>query len=311
MVSLYSLRKHLRQFNAFRHLFGRHTGVALLFVIVIVGLWYWNEQGVRAQMSWEGPPQEQSLSNWYTWHRILRNDAYMVGWSDFRQAPLWVTYKLEAVRTPNRLPRPEGFSSDWRSLWPITPQTYSNSGYDRGHLAPNYAIAATYGREAQQQTFLMTNIAPQRPNLNRKLWQRLEAAEMDVLVPRFGALWIVAGPVYSASPKRLASCNGWVASLISMRLPACVSIPEAYYKILIVPGRTKNESARMLAFIFPQEVRGDEPLDRYLTTIDEVQRQTGLNFFPQLPALEQSELTSSVNTAGWPIGQFVRTPSRY
>lgn len=311
MVSLYSLRKYLTQIRAFRQLFGRHTGIALLFLLVVGGLWYWNEHGVRAHMSWAGPPQEQSFSQYTAIHRILRNDAYMVGWSDIRQTPLWVTYTLERVQQPNRLPRPEGFSSDWRSLWPITPRTYSNTGYDRGHLAPNHAIAATYGRQAQQQTFLMTNIAPQRPNLNRKLWQRLEAAEMDVLVPRFGKLWVIAGPVFPASPQTLSSCEGWVGALLAMKLPACVSVPDAFYKILVVPGQGPQEQARMLAFIFPQDVQGDEPLDRYLTTVDEVQRRTGLNFFPQLPAVQQRQLEGVVNVSGWPMGQFVRTPSRY
>lgn len=292
-----------------RPIIGRHAGLVLLGILVLCGIWYWSQQSARERMSWEGVPQAQQWQDWRTWHRVLRNDAYLVGWSDVRVAPLWVVYRLDARRDPYRLKRPEGFEQDWRSVVPLTPAAYTATGYDRGHLAPNYAIASLYGRQAQQQTFLMTNIAPQRPNLNRKLWQRLEAAEVDVLLPQMGTIWVIDGPVYGERPEYLSSCNRWVASLMSMRMPVCVAVPEAFYKILVVPGQ-QGQSTRILAFLFPQEVRGDEPLDRYLVSVDEVERRTGIDFFPRLP-VQQQVLESAVVTLGWPLSQFVHMPSRY
>ena len=292
-----------------RPIFARRAALVVLCVAVLGGLWYWQQQPVRERMAWEGVPQAQQWQRWETWHRVLRNDAYLVGWSDVRAAPLWVVYRLDARKTPYRLKRPEGFERDWRSLVPLTPAAYTATGYDRGHMAPNHAIAAVYGRDAQRQTFLMTNITPQRPNLNRKLWQRLEAAEMEVLLPQVGTLWVIDGPVYGEHPAYLASCKTWVASLVSLKVPVCVAVPDAFYKILVVPPR-EGQPARMLAFIFPQEVRGDEPLDRYVVSVAEVERRTGIDFFPRLPAQQQA-LVSSVNTADWPMGQFVRTPMRY
>ena len=297
-------------FDMVRLLFGRHTGIALLLVAVLGGVWYWSQQSARERMSWEGVPQAQSMQDWHAWHRVLRNDAYLVGWSDLRVSPLWVIYRLDAKKDQYHLKRPDGFEQDWRSVVPLSPATYTGTGYDRGHMAPNYAIASLYGKEAQQQTFLMTNIAPQRPNLNRKLWQRLEAAEMDVLLPQMGTMWVIDGPIYSDAPQYLSTCRGWVASLMSLKVPACVAVPQSFYKILVVPGQ-QGQSTRILAFIFPQEVRGDEPLDRYLVSVDAIERQTGLNFFPKLSEVQQRQLESSVNSAGWPLEQFVRTASRY
>lgn len=297
-------------FDLVRVLFGRHTGVALLVVLALSGVWYWSQQAARERMSWEGVPQVQNVADWRAWHRVLRNDAYLVGWSDVRVAPLWVVYRLDAKKDQYRLKRPEGFEPDWRSVLPLTPSTYTGTGYDRGHMAPNHAIASIYGKEAQQQTFLMTNIAPQRPNLNRKLWQRLEAAEMDVLLPQAGTMWVIDGPIYGAQAQYLSTCQGWVVSLMSLRMPVCVAVPQSFYKILVVPGQ-QGRPTRVLAFIFPQEVRGDEPLDRYLVSVDDIERQTGLNFFPKLPEAQQKVLESSVDTAGWPLPMFVRTPSRY
>ena len=297
-------------FDLVRVLFGRHTGVALLVILALSGVWYWSQQSARERMSWEGVPQVQSMSDWHAWHRVLRNDAYMVGWSDVRVAPLWVVYRLDAKKDQYHLKRPDGFEQDWRSVVPLVSAAYTGTGYDRGHMAPNYAIASLYGKDAQQQTFLMTNIAPQRPNLNRKLWQRLEAAEMDVLLPQMGTMWVIDGPIYGAQPQYLSTCRGWAASLMSFKVPVCVAVPQSFYKILVVPGQ-QGRATRMLAFIFPQEVRGDEPLDRYITTVDEVERQTGLNFFPKLPEAQQQRLESVADTSAWPLSQFVRTPSRY
>jgi hypothetical protein len=55
-----------------------------------------------------------------------------------------------------------------RSAWkPIVKKidgsiTDSGGGFDRGHMTPNFAIASQYGSLAQLETFLITNISPQK-----------------------------------------------------------------------------------------------------------------------------------------------------
>ncbi|GBU26796.1 endonuclease [Treponema sp. R8-4-B8] len=49
---------------------------------------------------------------------------------------------------------------------------YTNSGYDRGHMAPNADFNDT--RENALMTFFIANIWPQTPNLNRVEWLRTE-----------------------------------------------------------------------------------------------------------------------------------------
>jgi endonuclease G len=72
-----------------------------------------------------------------------------------------------------------------------------------------------------------------------------------------------------------------------------------------------SSEPRALAFVMPQDVAGNEPLDRYLVSIDEVEARTGLDFFPQLPGPIEYRLESSVKTAGWQLSQVARLPSRY
>lgn len=49
---------------------------------------------------------------------------------------------------------------------------FTNSGYDRGHMAPNADFNDTY--ENALMTFFIANIWPQTPNVNRVLWLRTE-----------------------------------------------------------------------------------------------------------------------------------------
>ncbi|OHV13464.1 DNA/RNA non-specific endonuclease [Kushneria phosphatilytica] len=264
----------------------------ILGAAVLGGLWYWQERDYRAQMSWMGPPEAQVWYDWHTLNRTLRNDGYMVGWSDLRRNPLWVTYRLTRVADPEAGPRPSGFREDIRAIWRTTSSDYTGTGYDRGHMAPNYAIAVVNGRAAQQDTFLMTNVAPQRPALNRKLWQRLEEVIIDDFVPHFGTVWVTDGPIFDSSVTRL---------------PSLIEIPDAFYKILVIPGR----HPKMLGFIMPQKVSGNEPLDRFVVSVDEIEARTGLDFFSQLPDGVEHQLESRSDPGAWQLKRYARQPSRY
>nr|WP_298410818.1 DNA/RNA non-specific endonuclease [uncultured Halomonas sp.] len=272
----------------------RNLGVSLLFVSVATGLWYWQEQDVRDQLSWMGVPTWDTLG-FTNFHRVLRNDGTLIGWSDLRVNPLWVSYQLREIDDPHSGPRPN-FKRDWRTLWPIAPESYFGSGYDRGHLAPNYAIATVHGRTAQTQTFLMSNISPQRPDLNRKLWQRLEEIVIDHFVARFGVVEVITGPVFP--PAFLDNVFNRVG---------LVEVPQAFYKIIVVPSK----QPKALAFLMPQTVQGNEPLDRYLVSIDEIEARTGLDFFSLLPDDVETGLESSIREQGWDLKQVARLPSRY
>lgn len=272
----------------------RRFGITALFVVVATGLWHFQERELRDGLSWQGVTTWQELTP-LSFHRVLRNDGFLVGWSDVRVSPLWVSYLLHEVEDPGAGPRP-GFRRDWRALWPIAPDSYFGSGYDRGHLAPNYAIAAVHGKAAQRDTFLMSNMSPQRPELNRRLWQRLEEVVMDRFVPRFGTLQVITGPVFPAS------FRDNVLNRVGL-----VEVPEAFYKILVVPG----EEPRALAFLMPQGVAGDEPLDDFLVSIDELEARTGLDFFPQLPEAAAAALEAEVESAGWGLEAVARLPGRF
>ncbi len=142
----------------------------------------------------------------------------------------------------------------------------------------------------------MSNMSPQRPELNRRLWQRLEEVVMDHFVPRFATLQVITGPIF---PARFQDN---VLNRVGL-----VEVPEAFYKILVVPG----DRPRALAFIMPQRVAGDEPLDDFLVSIDEVEARTGLDFLPRLSPAAAEALEGRVDTAGWGLEAVARLPGRF
>ncbi len=276
----------------------RHPVLLILAALLAGGGYAYEVLHARPAMSWHGVPQAQSWQP-LTWTRVLRNDAFLVGWSDLRGNPLWVQYRLHPVPADApHLRRPQRFERDWRALNSIGHDDYSGSGHDRGHLAPNYAISRLYGAQAQRQTFLMTNIAPQRPNLNQKVWQRLEEIEIDVFAPRYGELWVITGPIFDPDIQRLSST-------------ARVELPDAYFKIYAAPQGGPQGQAKLLAFVVPQTVKGDEPLDRFVTSVDRIEELTGLDFFPQLEAGLQTRLEAAIDPAAWQLEQVARRRGRY
>ncbi|ARU47702.1 Nuclease [Sulfurospirillum diekertiae] len=258
---------------------------AFLLALLLGGLSYSYEFFIaRDTMVFQGVPKaiESSLE---TYTRIFRNRAYMVGYSDLRGNPLWVVYKLTPpFQNVSPLKRPDSFNADWRNMGLITSSDYVNSGYDRGHMAPNHAIALLYGKEAQEETFLMTNITPQKPMLNQKLWQHLEAIELESFAPKFKELWVYTGPLFDFKTTHLKSSR-------------FIEIPDAFYKIYV--GIEQSGEIKTLSFIIPQNAKGNDRLEKYLVSIDEVERRSGFDFLYELDDKIENVLEKKIDQSSW------------
>jgi endonuclease G len=298
------MRKNSSTFNLFKLLTGllglsrKHPVVLLIIFVLGVGGYVYEVKIARPALLYQGAPQAISAKNSDTWFRILRNEGFILGYSDLRGNPLWVMYALTDSETNEPpLKRPSRFETDWRSLNRLSHDSYQKSGYDRGHMAPNYAISRLYGRAGQMDSFLMTNITPQKPNLNQKLWQRLEEAEIKQFAKLFGKVWVITGPVFSGSVERLPS--DWK-----------VEIPDAFYKIYLTEA-APGKPARALAFLMPQNVSGKEPLAQFVTNIDTIEAQTGLDFFSELEDDTEVILEAAIEPQPWNLQAISKQPNRY
>ncbi len=214
--------------------------------------------------------------------RVLVNRGYVVGYSEARRSPLWAAYRVgDLARIPEPPPRPERFEVDRRTVARVRPEDYAGSGYDRGHLAPNYAIATRFGAAGQEETFLMSNIVPQKHALNAGPWKELELRAATSYPARFREIWVMAGPVLGASPQTLRGG---------------VPVPEACWMVLLDEHEGR---LRAMAFVFPSETPADAAPSAFLTSIDRIEVRTGLDLFPELPDAAEAALEARIAPRVW------------
>jgi endonuclease G len=126
---------------------------------------------------------------------------------------------------------------------------YSHTGFDRGH---NIASAdRNYNKTLQKETFLMSNIAPQRPNLNRRLWAKIE---------RFVRL-------QAFKYKNISVITGNCGTLGTLgKKKHNVNIPAWWYKIIFLPNH------KTISFLAPNSNSvGRDKAKKYLTNIKTIE----------------------------------------
>ena len=76
-----------------------------------------------------------------------------------------------------------------------------------------------------------------------------------------------------------------------------IAIPDAFYKVLLRKGKTNWTT---LAFLCKNEA-GDRSILTYVTTIDEVEKLSGIDFFHSLPDEVEEEIESQDNISQWTL----------
>lgn len=217
----------------------------------------------------------------------LVNPGYEVGYDDVEHVPRWAAYKVTRHDGAHG-PRPSGFRVDTRTRSKVRSEVYTRSGYDRGHMAPNYALAVCHGEAAQRASFLMTNVVPQLHGLNAGLWKDIELRIAQRYSERYGEVWVVNGPVFSpGTPPRYIGPSD-----------TRVRVPDAFW--MVVARRDGEGRLLTQAFVIPhREIWRDLDLSRYLASVDEVERISGLDLFPLLPEETQRVLEASPAPRAW------------
>lgn len=201
--------------------------------------------------------------------------------------PLWVQYELSPAELEGPASREDDFQPDRSIPAPFRAELadYAGSGYDRGHMVP----AADMKRSDQVMTesFLLSNMCPQNPTLNRGLWARLEDAVRGWVRQR-GALTVISGPVFSPTDGRVG---------YPVVGQGAVAVPTHFFKIVVDANRPGDLQA--LAFLVPNRAPGDTDLAAYLVSIDEIERLTGTDYLTALPEGEESALEARASAALW------------
>ncbi|WP_421243063.1 DNA/RNA non-specific endonuclease [Aeromonas enteropelogenes] len=204
----------------------------------------------------------------------LCRQGYAAGYNYDYKVANWVSYRMTAESAQGKVKRKDAFAEDKEVpvAFRATLADYKRSGYDRGHQAPAADMAAT--EVTMKQSFLLTNMTPQLPALNQKAWRILEEKVRQWAIARED-VQVITGPVFTHSEEYIG--NG-------------VMIPSAYYKIVMDPARLQA-----IAFIMPQEDIPTSQIANYRVSVREVEEQTQLDFFSDMPYEQQETLEARVS----------------
>lgn len=195
---------------------------------------------------------------------ILCRKGYLLAHDPVRKTPIWVVEHLTTEKANGSLPRKDAFKADPNLVKGKRAEIsdYSNCGYDRGHMAPSADMA--WDKEAMAESFYLSNMVPQVGiGMNRGIWKDLEERVRKWAIKR-GSVYIFTGPIYEGETIADIGINK-------------VAVPTHLYKI--VYDARKSEA---ISFIMPNSKLISEDMPKYITTIRDVEKQTGLDFLSEL-----------------------------
>ncbi|XP_030579568.1 endonuclease G, mitochondrial isoform X1 [Archocentrus centrarchus] len=152
---------------------------------------------------------------------------------------------------------------------------YKGSGFDRGHLAA--AGNHKWSQKAMEDTFYLSNVAPQNPHLNQNTWNNLEKLCRS-LTKRYLNVYVCTGPLYL--PRQEADGKFYVRYQVIGQNH--VAVPTHFFKVLILE-QGDGRGVELRSYVLPNEPISEQvPLERFLVPIETIERASGLLFVPNI-----------------------------
>lgn len=197
--------------------------------------------------------------------QILYRKAYIVSYNKENRIPNWVAWHLTGEHAYGDVKRP---GNAWHEDQDVpSPRAsiadYKGSGWTRGHMCP--AGDNKWDDNAMYESFLFTNCCPQNANLNSGTWNQIEIS-CRRWAEKFGDIYIVCGPILFRQEHEMIGANK-------------VVVPEAFFKVIVCLNKGHEKG---IGFIC-RNTDGNRKKDLYVNSVKQVERITGITFFPHLP----------------------------
>lgn len=197
--------------------------------------------------------------------QILTGRHFTIGYSWYFRQPKWT---LEIVNRDRKLVNDEGevqrlnnFRADTRipKRFRAGLSAYKDSGFDRGHLV------ASANQDLQNiqnsETFLLSNMSPQKPDFNRKIWRELEEAirELDARKSILETYVLTCPVFYFGEPVEMIGKD-------QTNFGISVPVPHAFIKSILTEN--KRGKHRLWTFEMPNKKLDGKPGDYLVNTYD-------------------------------------------
>jgi endonuclease G len=196
---------------------------------------------------------------------VVDHKYYKLGYSENHEIAGWVAYLLTKEMVLERnAERRNNFKADRKvSTGSAQSGDYKHSGYDRGHICPSADMS--FSQEAQNLTFLMSNIAPQLHSFNAGKWHELEKKVREWAVEN-DSIIVISGALFDS-----------IITIIGQKNR--VSVPYRFYKVII---DISYPSYKAIGFVMENK-NLREDIFHYSMSLEDLEALTGMIFFPDFP----------------------------
>lgn len=264
----------------------KRTLYSIVAIVIVVGVYVceaYLKKEAQQEIVTAGKTVKDLTSEFFlptsTTGQIVHHEGFSLSYSEPHEQAEWVAYELKKEQLSNtNFERPyfeidktiKTGAASWRN--------YKNSGYDRGHLCP--AGDRKYSQSAHDETFLTSNITPQKNDFNSGIWNTLEQ-KVRYWASKYDGVYVVTGGVLKGNMKTIGNEK--------------VSVPNQFYKIVF---DYNNGKPNVLAFLMPHE-NSSKPLYDFVVSVDSIETLTGIDFFPKLEDVLEQELEASSSYKNW------------
>ena len=164
---------------------------------------------------------------------------------------------------------------------------YQGSGYNRGHICPSADRLCS--KEANEQTFYLSNMQPQVYGFNGGVWLAMENKLRVWNTPSFrDTLYVVKGGTIDKPTHILEITSKGLL------------VPKYFYMAVLCKNKDQAQGGyKAMAFWAEHKPNSDKSLKKYMISVDELEQRTGINFFPNLPDDIEQQVEANLVPAVW------------
>lgn len=264
----------------------KKTTYSIIAIALIIGVYtydYFLDDEIADGVIEKGKEKKDYTNDFFlptsTTNQIVHHEGYSLSYNEEHEQAEWVAYELKKEHiTSTNFKRPyfevDNAVGTKSAHW----KNYKQSGYDRGHLCP--AGDRKYSKAAHDETFLTSNVSPQKHDFNSGIWNKLEQ-KVRYWASRYDGVFVISGGILENNLKTIGSEE--------------VSVPKYFYKIIC---DYNNGKPKLIAFLLRHE-NSKKPLYDFVTSVDEIETLTGIDFFSQFNDELEEKIESSASYKNW------------
>lgn len=225
---------------------------------------------------------------------LIDRSYYVASYNSQRGTPNWVSWHLDA-NDLGKTYRADNFRADPElpgSFYHVEGTDYVSSGFDRGHNCPSGD--RTNNTDANESTFLMSNMIPQAPKNNKRTWAGFEEYTRNTLVSPGNECYIIMGSYGTGG-------TGSKGKMITID-QGKVTVPSRVWKVVVVIPAGDNDLERLssgdVTIVAIDTPNNNNTIDnswrKYITSVKAIEDSTGYHLLSNLPKKVQQALKSRV-----------------